>query len=95
MSYAQALRELGEAQARGLGPEAEAARRSFLEAVVALEGLGNDMELSRTLTAYAKFLNTVEPYCSSESFAKERAEQTERAAELAAQVRHRPSKPTV
>ncbi len=94
MPYAQALRELGEAQARGLGPEAEAARRSFLEAVVAFEGLGNDMELSRTLTAYAKFLTTVEPYCSSESFAKERAEQTERAEQLAAQVGNGPSSPT-
>ena len=93
MSYGLAQRELGEAQARGLEPEADAARRSFLEAVATFEGLGNDIELSRTLSAYANFLKSVEPYRSSDAFAKERAEYTERAKELAVQVGNRPSKP--
>lgn len=93
MAYALAQRELGEAQARGLAPEVDAARRSFLEAVVTFEGLGNDLELSRTLSAYASFLKTVEPYRSSEAFAKEREEYTERAKELAAQLGSRASKP--
>ena len=58
------------------------------------EGLGNDIELSRTLSAYAKFFKNVEPYRSSDAFAKERAEYTDRRAkELAAQVGNRPSKP--
>jgi hypothetical protein len=61
--------------------------------VVTFEGLGNDIELSRTLTAYAKFLNHVEPYRSSAAFAKERAEYSDRAKELALQVGARASKP--
>lgn len=86
MAYGLALRELADAQSRGLAPEADPARRSFLEAIATFEELGNDIELSRTLGAYAKFLQNVEPYRSNEAFAKERAEYTARAKELAAQV---------
>lgn len=93
MSFGLAMRELADAQARGLAPEADAARRSYLESVATFEGLGNDIELSRTLTAYAKFLKNVEPYRSSDAFAKERGEYADRAKELAMQVGNLPSRP--
>ena len=95
MSYGLALRELADAQVRGLEPEPEAARRSHLEALATFEALGNDLELSRTLAAYAKLLQTVEPYRSSEAFAKERADIAARAKELAQQVGASPSRPSL
>lgn len=87
MALAMTLRELAQIQVQGRDPEPEAARRHFLEALTAFETLGNDIELTRTLRAYATFLHSSEPFRSSPAFANERAEYAARADELEEQTR--------